>query len=160
MGEGAIQILCGGLGTLAYALFFHVRPRHLLLATLGGALSWLLYLLVLARDGNVFLSALVASMGVCLWSEGMARVRKAPANIFMIPGIIPLLPGGALYYTMSALIGGDVDTVMLKGKETGLMALGIVVGILVASELVRMILWAEIRRKKMLRSRRTPPGPR
>lgn len=85
---------------------------------------------------------------------------KAPANIFMIPGIIPLLPGGALYYTMSALIGGDMDTVMLKGKETGLMALGIVVGILVASELVRMILWAEIRRKKMLRSRRTPPGPR
>ena len=40
------------------------------------------------------------------------------------------------------------------------MALGIVVGILVASELVRMILWAEIRRKKMLRSRQTPPGPR
>ena len=121
-------------------------PRHLLLATLGGALSWLLYLLVLARDGNVFLSALVASMGVCLWSEGMARVRKAPRQHFMIPGIIPLLPGGALY--TSALIGGDMDTVMLKGKETGLMALGIVVGILVASELVRMILWAEIRRKK------------
>ena len=80
MGEGAIQTLCGGLGTLA---------------------------------GNVFLSALVASMGVCLWSEGMARVRKAPANIFMIPGIIPLLPGGALYYTMSALIGGDMDSVLL-----------------------------------------------
>ena len=160
MGEGAIQILCGGLGTLAYALVFHVGPRHVLVATMGGAMSWLLYHRVLARVGNVFLSAVVASMGVCLWSEGMARVRKAPANIFMIPGIIPLLPGGALYYTMSALIGGDMDTVMLKGKETGLMALGIVVGILVASELVRMILWAEIRRKKMLRSRRTPPGPR
>ena len=119
MGEGAIQILCGGLGTLAYALFFHVRPRHLLLATLGGALSWLLYLLVLAWDGNVFLSALVASMGVCLWSEGMARVRKAPANIFMIPGIIPLLPGGALYYTMSALIGrrrgpGEEESGLIK----------------------------------------------
>ena len=53
MGEGAIQILCGGLGTLAYALFFHVRPRHLLLATLGGALSWLLYLLVLDRKSVV-----------------------------------------------------------------------------------------------------------
>ena len=50
---------------------------------------------------------------------------------------------------------------MLKGKETGLMALGIVVGILVASELVRMILWGRrFAGKKMLRSRRTPPGPR
>lgn len=161
MGEGAIQILCGGLGTLAYALFFHgpsppSAPGHPWAGRCPGCCIFWCW----ARDGNVFLSALVASMGVCLWSEGMARVRKAPANIFMIPGIIPLLPGGALYYTMSALIGGDMDTVMLKGKETGLMALGIVVGILVASELVRMILWAEIRRKKMLRSRRTPPGPR
>ncbi len=53
-----------------------------------------------------------------------------------------------------------MDTVMLKGKETGLMALGIVVGILVASELVRMILWAEIRRKKcsVAAGRRRGPG--
>lgn len=153
MREGLLQILCAGLGTVAFALFFHVRSRHLLLATLGGALSWLLYLLVLGRDHNVFLSALVASMGICLWAETLARLRKAPANIFLIPGIIPLLPGGALYYTMNALINGDMATVIQKGKETGLVALGIVGGILIASELMRVILWGMVHRKKAVQRR-------
>lgn len=117
MGEGAIQILCGGLGTLAYALFFHgpsppSAPGHLGRCAVLAAVS------SGAGPGRECISQCVGGLhGVCLWSEGMARVRKAPANIFMIPGIIPLLPGGALYYTMSALIGGDMDTVMLKGKR-------------------------------------------
>ncbi|MFR6380588.1 MAG: threonine/serine exporter family protein [Evtepia sp.] len=97
--QGALQIFCGALGTLGFALFFFVRPKHLLLATLGGALSWLIYLLVLHGGGGVFLAALVSSMAVCFWSEALARVRKAPALIFLLPGIVPQLPGGALYYS-------------------------------------------------------------
>ena len=107
MNQAILQIVCGVLGTFAFALFFHVAPRHLVLATVGGGLSWLLYLLVFAQGNGVFLSAMAASFGICLWSEIMARVRKAPTNIFLIPGIIPLLPGGSLYYTMNALINGD-----------------------------------------------------
>ena len=94
MNQAILQIVCGVLGTFAFALFFHVAPRHLVLATVGGGLSWLLYLLVFAQGNGVFLSAMAASFGICLWSEIMARVRKAPTNIFLIPGIIPLLPGG------------------------------------------------------------------
>ena len=134
--QGALQIFCGALGTLGFALFFFVRPKHLLLATLGGALSWLIYLLVLHGGGGVFLAALVSSMAVCFWSEALARVRKAPALIFLLPGIVPQLPGGALYYSMSALIQEDMDTFFQKGKEAGLVALGIGVGILIASEVV------------------------
>lgn len=153
MRESVMQVLCAGLGTLAFALFFHVRPRHWLLATLGGALSWLLYLLVFWRSGAVFFSSLAAATAICLWSETLARVRKAPANIFLIPGIIPLLPGGALYYTMNALISSDMATVIQKGRETGLVVLGIVGGILIASELMRVILWGMAHRKKEVQRR-------
>lgn len=117
MNQAILQIVCGVLGTFAFALFFHVAPRHLVLATVGGGLSWLLYLLVFAQGNGVFLSALAASFGICLWSEIMARVRKAPTNIFLIPGIIPLLPGGSLYYTMNALINGDMATVIQRGRR-------------------------------------------
>ena len=110
--------------------------------------------------GNVFLAALVSALVVCLWAETFARVRKAPATIFLIPGIIPLLPGGSLYYTMSALIATDMDQVLLKGKETGLMAMGIVVGILIASEIVRVVLWLYFHREKFISRRPLPPGSR
>lgn len=160
MTQNVLQVICGGLGTLGFALFFHVRSRHLLLATLGGVLSWVIYLAVLARTGNIFVSALVSALVVCLWAETFARVRKAPATIFLIPGIIPLLPGGSLYYTMSALIATDMDQVLLKGKETGLMAMGIVVGILIASEIVRVVLWLYFHREKFISRRPLPPGSR
>ena len=149
MNQAILQIVCGVLGTFAFALFFHVAPRHLVLATVGGGLSWLLYLLVFAQGNGVFLSAMAASFGICLWSEIMARVRKAPTNIFLIPGIIPL----------NALINGDMATVIQRGKETGLMALGIVVGILIASEIVRLFFWAEVRRRRLLRRQGPPSAP-
>lgn len=158
MTQDILQVICGGLGTLGFALFFHVRSRHLLLATLGGALSWVIYLAVRAVGGNVFLAALVSALAVCLWAETFARVRKAPATIFLIPGIVPLLPGGSLYYTMNALIASDMEEVLYKGKETGLMAMGIVVGIVIASEIVRVVLWLYFHRDKFVRRRPLPPG--
>ena len=63
--QGALQIFCGALGTLGFALFFFVRPKHLLLATLGGALSWLIYLLVLHGGG------------VCFWLPSFLRWPSA-----------------------------------------------------------------------------------
>lgn len=158
MRQEVLQVVCAGLGTFAFALFFHVQSRHLLLATLGGTLSWVVYLAVLAGTENIFLAALVSALAVCLWAETFARVRKAPATIFLIPGIIPLLPGGSLYYTMNALIASDMEEVLRKGKETGLMAMGIVVGILIASEIVRVVLWLHFHRDKFVRRRPLPPG--
>ena len=60
---------------------------------------------------------------------------------------------------MNALINGDMATVIQRGKETGLMALGIVVGILIASEIVRLFFWAEVRRRRLLRRQGPPSAP-
>ena len=147
MKEAVIQILCAGLGTLGFAMFFHVRPCHLPVAALGGSLAWLCYLLVWQVSASPFLSSLVASAAICLWSETLARVRKAPANVFLIPGIVPLLPGGALFYAMSGVVNGDMVRFMAKGSETLFVAVGIVGGIVIGSEIVRLVMSILIRRK-------------
>lgn len=162
MREAVIQIVCAGLGTLGFALFFRVRSPHLPVAVAGGMLSWLCYLLVWEVEESAFLSSLVASTVICLWAETMARLRKAPANIFLIPGIVPLLPGGALYYAMSGVVHGEIDQFIQKGKETGLVAIGIVGGILIGSEVVRLFMSAQARRRRAAEAKQkaeeTPPG--
>ena len=140
MSEIMLEIVCAALSTLGFALLFHVRPCHLPVATLGGALSWVAYLLAEKAGAGLFLCSLLAALAVCLWSETMARVRKAPANVFLIPGIIPLLPGSKLYYTMSAMVSRDSETLFLQGTGTALVAVGIAGGIVVASEIVRIFL--------------------
>ena len=149
MNEALIQLLWGTLGTLGFSLFFRVRLRHLPAATLGGALSLICYLPVYHWSESFFFATLAAAALVCFWSEGMARFRKAPANVFLIPGIIPLLPGSALYYAMDGVVNSDMDVLIRKGSETAFTAVGIAGGILLASEVVRLILYVlESRREK------------
>lgn len=157
MRDAVIQIVSAGLGTLGFALLFRVRGCHLLMATLGGSLSWLVYLLVRAGTASIFFSNLVAAMAVCLWSEGMARLRKAPANIFLLPGIIPLLPGSALYYMMNGIVSGDWTQAMSQGLITAHITMGIAGGIIIGSEVMRLILGGMRRRRRWLAARRPAP---
>ena len=147
--ESVIQILCAALGTLGFSLMFRVRPVHLPAATLGGALSWTFYLLVWQGSASVFLSTLAAAALICVWSEAMARLRKAPANIFLIPGIIPLLPGGTMYYAMSGIVNKDVALLLQKGQEAAYIAVGIVAGIVIGSEFFRLYLSIRSRRRRV-----------
>ncbi len=149
-----LQVFCAGVGTLGFALFFRVRAAHLPAATLGGVLSWTVYLLVFSAGGTVFFSTLVSALAVCLWAEAMARLRKAPATVFLVPGIVPLLPGSALYYTMESVVSGDMETFVAKTTETIFVAVGIAGGILIASEIVRVITRVSAKRK-----RRPSPAP-
>ena len=69
----------------------------------------------------------------------MARVMKAPATIFLIVGIIPLVPGGGLYYTMEALLSGDTALFAQTGLETAACAGAIAVGVSMVSSLARLL---------------------
>lgn len=146
MEQHIIQVLMAGIGTLGFALFFSVNKKHVAAATIGGTLAWAIYLIVYNLTKSLFIGNMIAAMVVCIWSELMARTLKAPANIFMIPGIIPLLPGGALYYTMDAMIQRNRNLFMRKGIETAIITVGIVAGIVAASIIFLYIVTATCKR--------------
>ena len=143
-----IHILTATLGTLGFALVFRVRHWHLVWATLGGTLAWVSDVIVSHLGGGAFLSSLAGALAVCLWSEGMARWRKAPANVYLIPGIVPLLPGSALYYAMEGAIYSDMEVFTQRGIDALLASLGIAGGILIASEIVRIILVVQYKTRR------------
>ncbi|HEX3025801.1 MAG TPA: threonine/serine exporter family protein [Clostridia bacterium] len=51
-------------------------------------------------------------------SEILARVMKMPATIFMIPAIIPLVPGVGLYQTMMFLVQQQDNQAAKTGTTT------------------------------------------
>ena len=134
------KIVLAGLGTLGFALYYHVRPRHIPMAALGGAIAQLCCALVDHAGGGLLLSSLVAALAICVWSETMARVLRAPANVFLIPGVVPLLPGGKLYYAMSGLIQSDHAAFVLYWTQAVVGTFGVVGGIGLASETVKIVL--------------------
>lgn len=144
--ELLLPCLYAGLGCLAFCIVFELHSwKYLLSASLTGAAGWLVYLL-LDNMGSVS-RFLLATIVVAVLAEVLARIHKAPATIFLIIGIIPLVPGGGIYYTMEALINGDMGLFVQRGLETASSAGAMAVGCSLVSSAARILtVWRRGRR--------------
>ena len=126
------------LACVTFCFVFELRRwRYILPACFTGAVSWLVYLAL--PGGGVAMRCFFATMVVETLAQIFARVFKAPATIFLIIGIIPLVPGGGIYYTMYALLGGDMQLFAQKGAETAACAAAIAVGCSLVSSAVQIL---------------------
>ena len=134
-----IQILTGTLGSLGFSVLFNIRGTKLLIAALGGTLSWSVYLLLshwLPSDGTCyFLSAAI----ITVYAEVFARVVKTPTTTFLVPAIVPGIPGGTLYYAMYYALNKQWDMFSQKALTALQIALALAMGIIVVTTLARLL---------------------
>ncbi len=128
MTEAIVQIVTAFLGSLGFALLFGLRRRFVLPAALGGMLTWGVYLLLSRLVASAFLACLVASACAVLYAELLARLLHSPATVFVIPAVIPLVPGGSLYYAMSCVVQKDFAAAREYGMTTLEFSLAIAAG--------------------------------
>lgn len=129
MKEILYQLLSAFVGSMGFALVFGMRRRYLFAASLGALLGWGVYLLTEHFLSNSFLPPLLAAAFALSYSEIMAKALKTPATLFVVPAIIPLVPGGSLYYTMSYAVHRDMANARVYGTRTLESALAIAAGI-------------------------------
>lgn len=123
------QLITAGIGSLGFAMMFNVRRGLLAQAVLGGILDWGIYLIAAEiTNSNVFVSSVMAAVFATIYAETMARIMKAPATIFYLPTVVPLIPGGSLFYTMSYAVLSEWNMVRSYGSSTIYCALGIAAG--------------------------------
>ena len=53
--------------------------------------------------GSDIFQCFIATVVVSIYSEILARKCKAPTTCFQIVSILPLVPGGGIYYTMESV---------------------------------------------------------
>lgn len=118
------------IATLSFAILSNIRGKNLLLASIGGALSWFFYLFTYSylHTSNMF-SYFIASVVAAIYSEIMARIVKTPVTTFIISAIIPLVPGGGMYNTMFEIVQGNMNQALIVGLQTlsiaGIIAVGV-----------------------------------
>ena len=74
-----------------------------------------------------------------VYAEVMARAVKAPATPILACSIIPLVPGGKLYYTTYYFVTSDMEKFDTTLGETLQIAAGLAVGIICVSVIVHEI---------------------
>lgn len=122
-----------------FCVMFNLKNiKTAFVACAGGALGWLVYLLR-RNIGNDIFQNLAAAMAVAAFSEIMARIFKTPSTVFLIIGILPMVPGGGIYYTMEYCIKGETAMFLEKGLHTFAVAGAIAVGVSLVSSVTRII---------------------
>ncbi len=152
--EWFLPCLYAFLGCGAFCFIFELRRWwYIVSAAATGMVAWLVYL---SLSGLADVSRyLLATIAAAVLSEVFARLYKTPATVFLIIGIIPLVPGGGIYYTMEALINGDLPLFVRYGMETVASAGAIAVGCSLVASVSRLS--AAIRRRRQARRETAAP---
>ncbi|MBQ5911428.1 MAG: threonine/serine exporter family protein [Clostridia bacterium] len=135
-----IQIITGCLGSAGFALLYNIRGKRFVFAALGGLLAILFYILFGLIIENEILNYFICAALVSLYAEIMARVLKTPTTTFIITSLIPLIPGGSLYYTMTGAFSGNLESFIEYGLYTLGLAGALAAGIIVVVSTVKIIL--------------------
>ena len=137
--SGLIQIITGALGTLGFATLFHLRGKKMLLSGLGGFLSWGIFLILEPLFASEATRYLLSAAVITVYSEILARLMRTPTTTFLVPSCIPLIPGGALYYTMNYALNKQWSQFAHQAFYTLQLALSLAVGIIAVTTVVRLI---------------------
>ena len=128
------------IGSLGFAMLFNLRGRRLLWCAFGGGMSWAVYIFcMLIMGAGLYTSLFFASAAVVALAEILARRIKTPVTVLMVPMIIPLIPGGTLYYAMSYLLEIRYELFAREARSLTLQVFAIALGIIITTSLSRAV---------------------
>lgn len=133
------HFMFASIATAGFAVFFNVPLKLLFPSGVVGGIGWLVYLFIMEVTNNMSLSGFIAAASVSAMSEILARKLYQPAILFVISGVLPLIPGIGLYNTMLAIIQEEYLLAATKGASAILLSCSIALGVLVVSALVRTV---------------------
>ena len=131
--DGALPCLCAFLACVGFTLIFNIHGAGKLIAGVGGALGWLVYLL----GGKTIFAAFLAAAAIGVFAEVMSRVRRCPVTGYVLVALLPLVPGGGIYYAMRYCVAGDTQRFLDTLLHTFGMASALAVGAMMTASLFR-----------------------
>jgi len=124
------QSITSFIAAAAFGILFNVPKESLFKCGFVGMVGWMVYFLLEGKGADAVLATVIASFIVTVISQIYARIYKTPVIIFIVAGIIPLVPGGMAYDAMRHFVQNDYNTALnLAAKAfmiSGAIAIGIV----------------------------------
>ncbi|ASK62125.1 hypothetical protein CFK37_08085 [Virgibacillus phasianinus] len=145
------QLATSFVAAAGFGVLFNAPRRSLIKCGLVGMLGWILYYVLVDAGMEVVPATVLAAMLVAVLSHICARTFKTPIIIFVVSGIIPLVPGGIAYDAMLHYINNDYFTAVQLSAKVMLLSGGIAIGLMfseVANQLIQRQIVGKIKYKK------------
>lgn len=139
------------IASLFFCVIFDAPKRMYVWAGLVGSCGWMVYIFLYSGlHIHTIYASFFGSLALGLLSHIMARLKKEPFIIFMVPGIIPLVPGGLAFDTTKSLVILQFNKAVPTMLEVTLIAGAIAAGLLFADQLSRLLItWKSAVKQKV-----------
>ena len=134
-----VVVISMSLGSAGAIMIFGIEKKAFWWAVLCVFLAAIGFELPRYFGVGLFTSSLISAAVAAAYADVMAHVLKVPATVMIIPGIIPAVPGGRLYYTMLAAVNSNMDEFYEQGKGVLLITAGLAIGIIGVTAISRPI---------------------
>ena len=121
------------------AFYFNAEKKDALIASALAGVGWFLFCVFKINGGHEAFGCFCASCAVAFGAEAFAVIAKRPATVCLVPGIIPLVPGGGVFLMMRSAVQGDFSASLSYGYGALGEAVAIALGIAIASSVARTV---------------------
>ena len=135
-----IKIIAVFFLSAAIGIMYRIPRKLVFYAGIVGVIAWIGKISVESGFHSPIFATFVGSVAIGFSAEALARLLKKPASIFIIPGFIPLVPGGSAYNTIVSMVQGDYVNGVTMGMKTILTGASMVFVIFISATIVRLIL--------------------
>lgn len=132
-----IQIIFSYLAAVGFAVFLNAPKKTLYISGFIGMISWIIYVVLMRLGLDMMTSNFIGASVATVLSEVLARKMRKPAVLFLIPGIITLIPGLGLYNTMYYAIEKNFELFFSTGVNVMFASMAIALGVIVSFSLIR-----------------------
>ena len=128
MGDFFLKSLGAGFAIFFYYYIFEIHPKYLWTCAFNAFFAWAVYLIAEHFGLSGVWASFFSTVAADVFAYYCARVQKAPVILFLVAGILPMVPGVGIYSAVYAMIfaTGDAPAKFLSALFcTGAIALAI-----------------------------------
>ncbi|MGG7621107.1 threonine/serine exporter family protein [Bacillus coreaensis] len=133
------HLLFSFLAAAAFGIIFNAPKSSLIQSGFVGMLGWIIYILFTMNGADAVNATLIASFVIAVASQVFAKLYRTPIIIFIVAGIIPLVPGGMAYDAMRNFVENDYNIALALAAKAFLISGAIAMGI-VFSEVINQLI--------------------
>lgn len=134
-----IQLVTSFIAAAGFGIIFNAPKESLIKCGFVGMLGWIVYYLMEAQGIDEIPSTVAAAFLIAVVSQIYAKVYKAPIIIYIVAGIIPLVPGGMAYNSMRNFVTNDYNMAITLAAKAFMISGSIAMGI-VLSEVINQLM--------------------
>lgn len=133
------HLILGFISCVGFGYLFNCPQKAIIRGSIAGALGWWVYKYFMYLNYNAVVSTFLGALTLSIICEIYARIYKDAVTVFVLPAILPLVPGAGLYYTMFYYIQNNSALASSKGIETIGCAVAIATALLIVSSITRFV---------------------